>query len=207
MHLSPKTITYLEYGSIFLLSIGILTLIILIILKYKSCTPNCNNKKCGDDDGCGKKCQGDCQADQVCIKGVCTTPTPTTDKYECDKSTKKCKISLTGTYDNENSCNAECPPTPPPTPTTDKYECDKSTKKCKISLTGTYDNENSCNAECSGSPPPTPTGSCQSLCDVTGKQGCMTDCKKNPCFAKTDSTCSTVALSECVKSGGIICTM
>jgi len=35
------------------------------------CVPNCLGKTCGDDDGCGGLCDGDCPEDQVCSGGVC----------------------------------------------------------------------------------------------------------------------------------------
>src|SRR3989344_3965599 len=60
-----------------LFSVAITVTIILILKNRKttppsSCTPNCQNKTCGDD-GCKGSC-GVCKSPSVCFNGTCCTP-------------------------------------------------------------------------------------------------------------------------------------
>jgi hypothetical protein len=44
------------------------------MLIYKSCIPNCNGKKCGDNDGCGGTCTN-CDNGYICRNSTCIPPT------------------------------------------------------------------------------------------------------------------------------------
>jgi hypothetical protein len=87
------------------------------------CTPQCQDKKCGDD-GCGGKC-GTCTDGQQCVAGACVTPTcdpacggetpvcNASQVCECDASSctggKQCVAGACATPECTPACGGETP--------------------------------------------------------------------------------------------------
>lgn len=68
-----------------------------------TCTPNCEGKKCSDDDGCGTPCGCASVDDQCCGDGTCQ---PADGECTC---TPVCKDLLGNDYEcGDNGCNGSC---------------------------------------------------------------------------------------------------
>ncbi|MGB9600046.1 MAG: hypothetical protein ACPL7I_05800 [Myxococcota bacterium] len=77
------------------------------------CTPSCDGKACGDDDGCGGKCVGSCPDGQTC--------NPNT--FVCEGCTPNCNGKFCG---DDDGCGGKC------TACANANEtCNKTTWKCE----------------------------------------------------------------------------
>lgn len=66
-------------------------------ISANTCIPNCVNKTCGFDNGCGGRCQGTCSGNAICTNGQCGS---------CGD--KKCSADI---GENLHNCPQDCPPT------------------------------------------------------------------------------------------------
>lgn len=73
------------------------------------CKPNCEKKKCGDGDGCGGKCQGQCGKDQTCINGECEYKIYRCSYGKCQSGYSRTPADNKNEYENESDCETSCP--------------------------------------------------------------------------------------------------
>ncbi len=183
------------------------------------CTPVCTSKHCGDNDGCGGKCQGTCVNGLTCCGGTCASlgsdPTHcgtcgiscgadgTCFAGACASCTPDCTGKLCGSDGCGGLCGTACSGA---NPFCIQGACHACTPVCTGAACGDADG---CGGRCQGTCAGTCTAGYCSTCvpSCTGKgcgdpDGCGGKCATGSCpdggTCGTDGTCGTSCVPSCV---------
>ena len=75
-----------------------------------ACDPECSSDaKCGDDNGCNGKCDGECEDGKVCVEGSCTDAVPVPDEPKNPTNpTNPTDGTSGGSMSNTDECKPDC---------------------------------------------------------------------------------------------------
>ena len=176
------------------------------------CTPSCDGKACGDDDGCGTQCVGSCPEGKTCNPNTYTCENTST----CTEGSKQCsgtkvQTCTNGAWVNGEDCaasgktcdNGECKT---------HQSCTEGSKQCIGTKVQTCTNGVWVDGEdCAASGKTCQNGACVCTPNCTGKfcgddDGCGGKCKA---CQNANETCNTTTWkcepSTCVPTEGAPC--
>ena len=184
------------------------------------CTPVCTSKHCGDNDGCGGKCQGTCVNGLTCCGGTCASLG--SDPANCGTCGKSCGADgtcfagacatctpdCTGKNCGSDGCGGICHSacSDPANPFCIQGTCQPCTPSCTNAACGDADG---CGGRCQGT---CATGTCTAgycstctpICIGKGcgdPDGCGGKCTTGTCLGGTcgaDGTCGASCVPSCV---------
>ena len=176
------------------------------VCEGQGCLPNCDGKWCGDDNGCGDKCQR-CPENSTCnfisLTWQCVCPGPWCGGNCCStgqvcgpgETCQACEPQCTGKACGDDGCGGTCGSC------SEGQVCYQSSCCTPQSCTGKECGDAGCGTSC---------GSCgvKEVCDANGQCQCVPQCQNKECGSDgCGGNCGSCSAGQtCLTATGICCT-